>query len=114
VIIGDLTTRSLAQALRGLESQQQAHEQNVANVETPGYLAKSVEFEASLRRAIDSGRPEHAGVSQSTSTEPTRTDGNNVRLDRELTGLAENALRQQLVTAALNANFRLTRAALGR
>jgi flagellar basal-body rod protein FlgB len=114
VIIASLTTQSLAQALKGLEAQQQAHEQNIANVETPGYLARKVSFEDALARAVESGRPTDAIVSQTTSTDPTRIDGNNVRLDRELTGLAENALRQQLVTEALNAQYRLIRAAVAR
>lgn len=114
MLIGDLTTRSLATALKGLEAQQQSHEQNIANVETPGYVARRAEFESSLRRAVERGRPETTQVDHSTSTDPTRIDGNNVNLANELTGLAENALKQQLVTEALNAQYRLTRAALAR
>jgi flagellar basal-body rod protein FlgB len=114
VIISDLTTQSLAQALRGLEAQQQAYEQNIANVETPGFLAQRVTFEESLRRAIASDRPDQVQVSSTTTTDPTRIDGNNVRLDRELTGLAENALRHQLVTTAINHQYRLIRTAIGR
>ena len=114
VIIGDLTTQSLAVALRGLEAQQQVHQQNIANVETPGYLAKRVDFESSLRDAIESGRPEATGFSQSNTTDETRIDGNNVRLDRELTAMTENALKQQLVTEALNAQYRLIRTAVSR
>lgn len=114
MIIGDLTTQSLATALRGLEAQQQAHQQNIANVETPGYLAKRVTFEDSLRSAIERGRPGLADVSETNTTDPTRIDGNNVRLDRELTAMTENALKQQLVTEALNAKYRLIRAAVSR
>ncbi len=114
MIIGDLTTQSLTQALKGLEAQQQAHEQNIANVETPGYLARKVDFEQSLRRAINDGRPDRAGLDQTNTTDPTRIDGNNVRLDHELTGLAENSLKQQLVTEALNAQYRLIRTAIAR
>lgn len=114
MIIGDLTTQSLTQALHGLEAQQQAHEQNIANVETPGFHAKRAHFEDSLRRAIETGRPDQVAVSTTTTTDPTRVDGNNVRLDRELTGLAENALKQQLVTEALNAQYRIIRTAIGR
>ncbi len=114
MIIGDLTTQSLAAALRGLEAQQQAHQQNIANVETPGYLAKRVTFEDSLRSAIERGRPSMVTVSQTNTTDETRIDGNNVRLDRELTGMTENALKQQLVTEALNAKYRLIRTAVSR
>lgn len=114
MIISDLTTQSLGQALRGLEAQQQAHQQNIANVETPGYLARRVDFEDSLRQAIDGDRLGGFRLANSTTTDPTRIDGNNVRLDHELTGLAENSLKQQLVTEALNAQYRLIRTAIGR
>jgi len=114
VIIGDQTTQSLAAALRGLEAQQQAYQQNIANVETPGYKAKRVDFEDSLRTAIERGRFDDVGFSQTNTTDPTRIDGNNVRLDYELTAMTENALRQQLVTEALNAQYRLIRAAVSR
>ncbi len=114
MIIGDLTTQSLTAALHGLEAQQQAHQQNIANVETPGYLARRVSFEDSLRNAIESGRPAMAGVAHSNTTDATRIDGNNVRLDRELTAMSENALKQQLVTEALNAQYRLIRTAVSR
>ena len=53
-------------------------------------------------------------VSETNTTDPTRIDGNNVRLDRELTAMTENALKQQLVTEALNAQYRLIRAAVSR
>jgi flagellar basal-body rod protein FlgB len=114
MILGDTTTQGLAQALRGLEAQQQAHEQNIANVETPGFKAQRASFEASLRRAMQSGNPSQVAVSTTTTTDPTRIDGNNVRLDKELTMLAETALKQQLVTGALNAQYRMVRTAIAR
>ncbi len=114
MIISDLTTQSLTQALRGLEAQQEAHQHNIANVETPGFIARKVNFEDSLRRAIESGRPGAATIETTNTTDPTRIDGNNVRLDHELTDLATNALRQQLVTQAINNQYRLLRTAIGR
>lgn len=114
IIGGDLTRSTLAAALRGLDAQREAHQHNVSNVETPGFRAKRVDFEDSLRRALDTRQPHRAAVSSRQTLDPTRLDGNNVRLDRELTGLAENGLRQHLVTEALNAQYRLVRAAMER
>lgn len=114
IIAGDVTRTTLAAALRGLDAQREAYQQNVANVETPGFRAQRVDFEDSLRRALDRGTPQEASLSSRLTLDPTRIDGNNVRLDRELTGLAENGLKQQLVTEALNAQYRLVRAALER
>ncbi len=109
MFISDLTTQSLGAALRGLDVQRQAHENNISNVETPGYLAQEIDFATSLRRAIQDGRPQEAGVNASISLNPTRFDGNNVRLDHEVTALEENNLHQQLVTEALNAQYRQLR-----
>jgi flagellar basal-body rod protein FlgB len=114
IIGGDLTRLTLGAALRGLDAQREAHQHNIANVETPGFRAGHVEFEDSLRRAMTRGTPGQATISTRQSLDPTRIDGNNVRLDREMTALSENGLRQQLVTEALNAQYRMVRAALER
>ena len=113
MFVSDLTTQSLAQALRGLDAQRQAHEQNIANIETPGYKAQVVDFASSLRRAMRNDDVTQAEVEWSTSVLPTRLDGNNVRLDDEVTSLTQNQLHQQLVTQALNARYRLLRTSWG-
>lgn len=113
-LISDITTRTLSQAMRGLDAQRMAHEQNIANIETPGYLAQKVDFTSSLRRALDRGTLDDAEIETSNSLLPTRLDGNNVRLDDEVTGLTQNQLHQDLVTAALNSRYRLLRTAWGR
>jgi flagellar basal-body rod protein FlgB len=114
VIIGGTHTDFLAAALRGLDAQRQAHEHNIANVETPHFRAQRVNFEDSLRRAMQVDDPRSMGMTVNRSTDATRPDGNNVRLDKELTAVEANALRQQLMTAALNHTYGRIRAALGR
>jgi flagellar basal-body rod protein FlgB len=114
VIIGGTHTQFLAAALRGLDAQREAHEQNIANVETPEFRARQVSFEDSLRRAIASDDPSQVDISTIRSLDPTRADGNNVRLDNEVTALEENALRQRLMTEAVNDQFGRIRATLGR
>lgn len=114
IVSSDLTRSTLAAALRGLHAQREAHQNNVANVETPGFQAAHIDFEDSLRRAVVQRAPHRADLTSRQTLDPTRVDGNNVRLDRELTALAENGLRQQLVTEALNGQYRLVRATLER
>ena len=114
MIIGASHTQFLAAALRGLEAQRQASEHNIANIETPGFKARQVSFEESLRAAMSSGNPSSATFSTTKSTAPTRIDGSNVDLENEVTGLELNALRQQLVTQALNGHYRRLRASIGR
>ncbi len=113
MLIGDLTTRSLAAALDGLSRRGEAFRDNIANVETPGYLARRVNFETTLRAAMEGGEPSDASFEVTRSLAPTRLNGNNVAVDQELVGLTENGLRGQLVVEALNGKYRAIRTALG-
>jgi flagellar basal-body rod protein FlgB len=112
--VQDNTTSSLQAALRGLAARQRAHADNVANVETPGFKARTVDFEASLRTAMQAGNPELASVSTGRSEAPAGINGNNVDIDNEVIGLSDTGLRYQLVSEAVNAKFRLLRTAIGK
>lgn len=110
--IADLTTRTLQVALDGLDRRQRAISANVANLETPGYLAREVTFEDSLRAAVRAGRPADAAIEVDRSLAPTRLNGNNVNIDMELLASSENLLRQRLVTQALSDQYQLMRTAI--
>jgi flagellar basal-body rod protein FlgB len=112
-VLRDVTTDFLKTALEGLNLQRQASVDNLANMETPGYLAKRVDFEAALRRALDAGDAPSLRADVSTSSAPTGLNGNNVAVDDELLLLSENSLRQQLVVDSLNARYRVLRTAIG-
>ena len=112
-MISDLTTRTLQASLWGLDARRRAGEDNVANVETPGFIASRVEFEDSLRKAMGSGDPTDVSIRQETTSAPTRLNGNNVDIGDELTGLTETALNHQMVISALNGKYRSIRAAIG-
>ena len=113
MIVGGNQTEVLAAALRGLDAQRQAAEHNIANVETPGFRARRVSFQDALRSAVESGDPTRAKITSSLSNAPTRIDGSNVNLEDEVTSLELNALRQQLLTEALNARYTRLRTAIG-
>ena len=51
----DATISALHAALRGLSARQRTISDNIANLETPQFLAGRVDFEASLARAIEDG-----------------------------------------------------------
>ena len=110
--INDSTMMALQASMRGLNVRRQAAEDNIANVETPGYLANRVDFEDSLRTAIDRGNPSSMTPTVTRSTAPTGMNGNNVAIDQEIVGLTETALRHQLVVEAMNGKFRLLRTAI--
>ncbi len=112
-MISDLTLRTLQASLHGLDARRRAAEDNLANVETPGFIASNVSFEDSLRQAIRRGEPASTEVQIGASAEPTRLNGNNVNVGDEMVGLTETALRQQLVVQALNGRYSALRTAIG-
>jgi flagellar basal-body rod protein FlgB len=110
--ISDTTTAALRVALDGLDQRQQAIASNLANLETPGYLAREVDFESSLRAALLGGRPEATSITTDRSLAPTRLNGNNVNIDIELATSSETQLRQKLAIEALNGKYQLLRTAI--
>ena len=112
-MISDLTLDTLRAGLNGLNERKLAAEDAVANMETPGYTAKRVDFEDQLARAVDAGDPGSSSVSTTASTNEALPNGNNVKVDQEMIGLSDTALRQQLLVEAVNAKFRLMRTVLG-
>lgn len=112
-MIGDATTAGLQAALDALDARRAAHENNISNVETPGYKARSVEFESELRRAMDRGGVADVSPNVSVSDEPGRANGNNVNVSREMVALTETALTQELLIRAMNDKFGLIRTAVG-
>jgi flagellar basal-body rod protein FlgB len=105
----DFTMRAIRAELAGLSARQRIIAQNLANSETPGYLAGRVEFEDSLRSALGNGAPEATQVSTTNSLAATGMNGNNVNVDEENVSLIETGLRYQLATEAMNVKFRILR-----
>jgi flagellar basal-body rod protein FlgB len=112
-MIGDVTSTALHAALTGLAERQRVTADNIANVQTPGFLAGRVDFESALRGALADG--ESPAISPGTiarSLQPTRTDGNNVNLDQETIIATETGLRYQLALNALDGKYDVLRTAL--
>jgi flagellar basal-body rod protein FlgB len=110
--ISDATSVTLRQALDGLQLRQNAIAANVANLETPDYLSRVVDFEDSLRTAVDSGNPSAFAVNEQRSTAATRLNGNNVNIDNEIMLGSETLLRQRLVIQGLNSKYAILRTAI--
>ena len=112
--IADGVTRALHVAIDGLDARNRAISSNIANLETPDYLARRVSFEDSLRSALEDGDARRTSVTTTQSLAATRLNGNNVNIDMELMSQAETNLREQLVAQALNNKYSLLRTAMGR
>jgi flagellar basal-body rod protein FlgB len=112
-MIGDSTSTALHAALSGLAQRQRVTADNIANIQTPGFLAGRVDFESSLRGALRSGdTPSVNGGMTARSLEPTNTNGNNVNLDQETVIATETGLRYQLALNALDGKYNVLRSAL--
>ncbi len=121
-LLSDVNSQALVAALRGTAARHTAIANNVANVDTPGFIRADVEFQEALAAALDFARraPNHdcRGL-QTLSLRPTkdtsapaRADGNNVDIDREMAVLARNALSYQAAIETLSARIRMLRTAI--
>jgi flagellar basal-body rod protein FlgB len=112
-MIGDATSTALHAALAGLAQRQRVTADNIANINTPGFLAGRVDFESAMSGAIRNGdTPTISGGSVARSLEPTNTNGNNVNLDSETLIATETGLRYQLALNALDGKYNVMRTAL--
>lgn len=108
----DGVTAAVERALTGVAQRQRVTADNIANVDTPGFRASRVEFEADLARAIEAGRPETAAPSVVADGAAGGEDGNNVSLDRETATLVKSGLEYDALVAALNYKLNVLRTAI--
>ena len=98
---------------KALDSQSQRHlliSSNISNIDTPGYKAKDIDFKGTLRSALGTGdglaiRTTHSGhigpnksdikelqAEAFTEEDASKSNGNNVNIDKEMMKLAENQI----------------------
>lgn len=86
--------------LKVLTDRQQMIASNMANVDTPGYHTRDVNFQAAIRQVMDEGDTGASVLLEPASLEtsglPERPDGNNVNIDRESMLMAQTQLQFQL------------------
>lgn len=110
-MLDSVTITALTSALDGLALRQRAIADNIANINTPNYHAKRVQFEEALADAVADGHGQVAAT-VGTSLEPTRLNGNNVNLDTETLSSIDTMLRYQFATQAVNGSFSSMRTAM--
>jgi flagellar basal-body rod protein FlgB len=111
--ITDTTMDVIYQAMQGLQARQKVNADNIANLQTPGFRAGTVDFESSLKNAIATGNTSLATIDTARSTEAPGTDGNNVNLDDETVSMVQTGLKYQTMVEAMNTKFRILRTAIG-
>ena len=109
---------------------------NIANVDTPHFKRRDVNFEAELKRAIDGNRKNSERLPALMSDEKHipffidrdlrsvdstinfdyttsyRNDGNNVDIEKEMVDSAKNKMRYDALVSALNHNYRVIKMVL--
>jgi len=113
-----LTIPALRVALDGLAQRQRISADNVANIQTPGFHARSVDFESALADALSSDPSAGSSalsqaVSTGFTTDAAREDGNNVSLEKETLLGQETNLRFSLAVRAVDDRFGTMRTVLG-
>jgi flagellar basal-body rod protein FlgB len=111
-------------ALGGLTRRQESISANVANIDTPGYQRRSVNFESALQselnlsttdqtspRRLRTSDPRHlsgrsgsvgdTGAVEERDVLSTRNDSNNVSIDEEMTLMVETQIRYQALTQSV-------------
>lgn len=112
-------------ALDGLALRQQMISRNIANVDTPGYVAQDISFEQTIKQALKKAenttlavkmtnvrhmQPINTAGTVTTVYRPggsTRVDGNNVDIDTELAQMNEVGLRYQALTQRISGTYGL-------
>lgn len=122
----DRATQSLEAYLDLLSTRQKLVASNIANLDTPGYRTRDIDFQAELRTALGRVQSGHANADATADATgrgtvaaakeveglAVKNDGNDVQLERESRLLAENAMRFELASALLSSRFRSIRLAI--
>lgn len=117
MVVSDAVSRVLGLALDGVSLRQRTIADNIANVDTPGFRATNVDFETSLRRAVENGDIADGstnGVRAETSPTdtPVGANGNNVDLRKETLAAVQSQYQYQILTRAVTDRFNIMRDSL--
>lgn len=109
-----LVIPALQVALDGLAQRQRISADNIANIQTPGFKARSVEFENALGQPLSmdptaDASALSANVATAFTSDPAREDGNNVSLERETLLGQETNLKFSLAVRAVDGRFGVIR-----
>ena len=113
-MMADVTMTVLERALDGAAAQQRAIGDNLANLETPGYRARRVNFAGALRAALAAEKRGATGalddlqpVTTLDRETPFEPGASNVDIEREMTGLSEASLRYEALVQMTRRKFEM-------
>ncbi len=112
----DVVASTLRTALDGLSQRQRVTADNIANIDTPGFRAATVDFESSLQAALADGSlasGDTVGATTGLTTTPVGPNGNNVDLQTETMTAMRSVFQYQLMTRAVDDRYSLVETAIG-
>lgn len=108
----------VSRAMDFLWERQEVAQNNIANVDTPGFKARYVRFEDDFKQHLDKAmnfNGSAASVSEAiqdsnfvvekSKNQTARLDGNSVNADSEFIEMTRTALQYQYLMKAMNSNF---------
>ena len=102
---------ALGRQLNRAVARQQVAASNLANIDTPGFRAKDVQFAEALDASLQTSEVDAPTLADAEGL-AARRDGNTVQLDRELLNMSRAAGDFSAAQTALAAKFRLVRYAI--
>jgi len=122
-LFSDVSSVTAKAALDGLSQRQQAISRNLANIDTPGYQAETVDFQETLSRMVDDDTllpltTTHEAHLTTAESEPPfsvslrpggsyRADQNNVDVDVEMADMSEVGIQYQAISQAVSKKLML-------
>jgi flagellar basal-body rod protein FlgB len=92
--------------LQVVADRQQTIVSNMANVDTPGYHTKDIDFQTAMRQVMFGGsNAQLQPASMELQGLPERPDGNNVNIDRESLMLSQTQMQFQLGVQLVKGQF---------
>lgn len=135
--LASLSMEAVERSLDGLSARHAALANNIANLNTPGYVKREVSFEATLLTALEDAQKPSSGIYAggpidsfdgtpvtvshnnpllswtpvtSLSTDgPQRLDGNRGSVETEISGMAYNAVRYNTLASVISKDYTLLR-----
>jgi len=121
-LIQDVTMEAMENYMTRLARREQIVHSNIANIDTPGYKTKDIDFHATMEELMSGSstglrgsRPEHLQTWSFTPAEPivfevtglpSRIDQNNVNIDQEMLKLGETSFGYNMMVQLLRSKLR--------
>lgn len=108
------STAFLAGKLNYLNQRHHVLSQNVAQIETPGYLTQDLNFEGFLKKESAAGDTVEVPILElQESAEGIKANGNSVNIEKEIGKLTENSVEYLTAIEVLKKNISLMKLSVG-